>query len=541
MNRYVFRSLFVLLCAVIARSSFAENAVVGTGTPASCTETSFNAALALVVNDTQGGVLTFNCGPDPDVILLSSVKNLVGFVVIDGGGKMTLDGQNLTRLFNVNPGSQPEDRTEVSIRNISLNRANSGAEPFGGAILANSNTSLNLDNVTISNSLATTSGGAIATFAGVTLTITNSRFLGNLAANGGAIATRALVTISDSRFLNNNASGGEGGAVQSYDQNLTVLRSQFISNGARFGGAIFKTNALFELRESSFTSNASSDDGGALYARSDALMGCFDSILHNNSAGRDGGAVFSQGLYVSERSAYTNNRARAGGAIRSDDGELFLDQSTLDGNSASLEGGALSSLATRATFGTNPRLRHLTTSNNTVSAGSGGDFAITSSNNISASLENVTLMAASASAGGSTLQVNGNARVVVVRSLLWARAGVTCVTAGSSSIVSAGANIGALGCSMNDPTDAISSAFSGFGLGEFANYGGRVNSYLPLQGSAAIDRGGKSCMSEDARGRSAPVDGDGNGSALCDAGAVERQLREPPPALFRNGFESEAQ
>ncbi|MBK8284012.1 MAG: hypothetical protein IPK97_03585 [Ahniella sp.] len=137
----------VLLCT--GRMLHAENAVVGTGTPASCTETTFNAALALVVNDIQGGTLSFNCGPDPDIILLSSVKALTGVVIIDGGGKITLDGQDVTRIFNINPRPNPEDVTLVQLRNITLNRGNSGAEPFGGAVLVNAGTTVTLDRVVI--------------------------------------------------------------------------------------------------------------------------------------------------------------------------------------------------------------------------------------------------------------------------------------------------------------------------------------------------------------------------------------------------------
>jgi hypothetical protein len=41
----------------------------------------------------------------------------------------------------------------------------------------------------------------------------------------------------------------------------------------------------------------------------------------------------------------------------------------------------------------------------------------------------------------------------------------------------------------------------------------------------------------DARDRARPVDGDQNGSALCDIGAAERQLVEVNDTLFRNGFD----
>lgn len=541
MHRFVPAPKFVTALSLIFLSSvsYAANAVVGTGTPASCTETTFNAGLALVVGDIQGGTLTFNCGPDPDIILFSTPKNLLNFVVIDGGDKMTLDGQNLTRLFNINQDG-PEGRTEVTLRNINLNRGNAGAEPFGGAVLVNANTQLTLDNVTLSNSLASVSGGAIATFAGVVLDISNSRFLGNLAANGGAIATRAVITVTGSTFTNNNASGGEGGAIQSYEQNLTISASSFTGNSARLGGAIFKGNALLDFRESNFTANSSSEDGGAIYLRADVISAhSRDSMLRANTSTRDGGSVFSRGaLLLAERSIFVGNTARAGGAIRMDGGQLALQKVTLSDNTATIEGGAISALAVTANFGSNPALSHVTTSNNTVTAGSGGDFALTSSSGISATIDNATLMGGSASNGG-TLNLGGSMQLQIQRSLIWARAGTTCMTPspGIASITSLGGNIGALGCGLNAGSDGISSTFAGFGLGEFANYGGSINTFLPLPGSAAIDRGGEGCLSQDARLKPAPIDGDGNGSVLCDAGAVERQLVETPAALFRNGFE----
>ena len=536
---YIKTSGRVAWLALMASANIsALDAVVGTGTPASCTEPSFNAALALVVNDNQGGTLTFNCGPDPDIILLSTAKNLVNFVTLDGGGKMTLDGQDLTRLFNINQDG-PEGRTEVTLRNINLNRGNAGAEPFGGAILVNANTRLILDQVTISNSLASVAGGAIATFAGVTLDINNSRFLSNLAANGGAIATRAVATVTGSSFINNNASGGEGGAIQSYEQNLIISRSNFSLNSARLGGAIFKGNAVLDFQNSNFTANSSSEDGGAIYLRAD-LTAAFglNSELRGNAAVRDGGGVFSRATFIAESSTFTRNSARAGGAIRMDGGELLIDKLTLSDNTATTEGGAISVLAVTASFGANPKLRHITTSNNTVSSGSGGDLAFSSSNGITALIDNTTLMGAAAT-NGASINLTGSMRLQIERSLIWARAGSTCTTAVASGITSLGGNIGPLGCGMNAPSDAISSTFAGFGLGEFANYDGRVNTFLPLPSSPVIDRGGSGCLSLDARRKPAPIDGDANGSALCDAGAVERQLREPPPALFRNGFESE--
>jgi predicted outer membrane repeat protein len=529
-----------VFCALLSLcpALHAENAVVGTGTPASCTESSFDAALALVVNDTQGGTLTFNCGPDPDVILLSSVKNLSGVVVIDGGGKMTLDGQDVTRLFNINPRPNPEDVTVVQLRNLILNRGNAGAEPFGGAVLANAGTNLVLDNVSISNSLASTSGGAIATLAGVSLSIANSRFSGNLAANGGAIATRAVLSVNDSTFVNNNAPTGEGGAIQSYEGAAVLTRNAFIGNSARTGGALFKLDAGVRIEDSTFSGNTSGQNGGAIFLMPNVLTEIYDSTFSGNAANDGGGGVFTRGLTGILRSTFEGNVADVGGAIRMFGGDMAIERVTMNDNTAQTEGGGLAALTASSLIGVNPTVDYVTTSNNTVATGVGGDFALSTNGAVPARIRNSTLMGASASSGGSSIHLVGNLRLDTESSLIWARAGTPCGTASGASINSLGNNLGPLGCSLNAPSDAIAGTFGGFGLGEFANYGGRLNVFLPLPGSAVVDRAGNACFSFDVREKPAPVDGDNNGSVLCDAGSVERQRVEVPGSLFRDGFES---
>jgi len=69
--------------------------VVGSGTPASCTEDAFTKAVA------SGGTIAFNCGASPYTLTLTSQKTVATDTVIDGGNLLTLSGGNNTRILNI--------------------------------------------------------------------------------------------------------------------------------------------------------------------------------------------------------------------------------------------------------------------------------------------------------------------------------------------------------------------------------------------------------------------------------------------------------
>ena len=73
--------------------------VVGSGTPATCTSAAVVAAVA------TGGVITFDCGPEPvriEMTATAKVVNTSAEVVIDGGGLVTLDGLGERRILYMN-------------------------------------------------------------------------------------------------------------------------------------------------------------------------------------------------------------------------------------------------------------------------------------------------------------------------------------------------------------------------------------------------------------------------------------------------------
>ena len=92
------------ICEVPAEAGLADvsspTTVVGTGTPASCTGDAFVDAVA------EGGVITFDCGPDPVTITLDETAKIFNDtgpeIVIDGGGMVTLSGGGQRRILYMN-------------------------------------------------------------------------------------------------------------------------------------------------------------------------------------------------------------------------------------------------------------------------------------------------------------------------------------------------------------------------------------------------------------------------------------------------------
>ena len=75
-------------------------------------------------------------------------------------------------------------------------------------------------------------------------------------------------------------------------------------------------------------------------------------------------------------------------------------------------------------------------------------------------------------------------------------------------------------------------------LAGLANNGGATPTHALGVGSVAIDAGtNQNCSAIDQRGVQRPIDGDGNGSSVCDVGAYEAPAVDSD-FIFRDGFES---
>lgn len=523
-----------LTCSLLFFMAFvahADNAVVGTGSPASCTTIAFNNAVAaLELGQAPGGTLSFDCGPNPHTIVINGQSFLNSQTTVDGGGRITLDGNNLHRHFVVSPRS-PGDQTEVTIRDITLLRGFASGD-FGGAILGTEGVAVTLDGVRINDSRAGLTGGALAMAPGSVLTVLGSTFRNNTANEGGAFAISSLTAIEDSEFVLNTATAGQGGAIQSWVESMSVRRSNFVFNLAERGGAIYKRHAEVAIEDSRFRDNTAAIDGGAIYAENDALqVNAFGTTFEGNIATQGaGGGIRSLNDVVLVQSTFHNNRAQVGGAVSiSGAFQPRIDDVTFSGNVAVLRGGGIDVVDASLRV----KLFQLTMSGNSVQNGPGGDLAL---QNAVADVELSSLIGGSASGGGSSIFLGTGGSALLRGNAISVASGSPCIATTPGSLTTNGNNVGPqAACALGHASDVNVTSFAGLGLGEFGNYGGRQQGYLPLPGSVLIDR--FACAGSDIRLKPRSIDGDGNGSASCDSGAMERQLIEPGLALFRDGFE----
>jgi hypothetical protein len=253
-------------CAVPAEAGLADSSnprtIVGDGTKASCTSDAVIAAVA------AGGVVTFDCGPDPVTITLDRTAKIVNNtgpdIVIDGGGKVTLSGGGRTRILYMNTCDeaqvfttshcQDQDHPRLTIQNItfvdgnSKDIANDDEMGGGGAIWARGGR-LRLVNTRFFNNVCADTGPdvggagvrAFSQSMGLPIFVVNSTFggaegFGNTCSNGGGISSIAVSwSIINSVFANNHAvgnggnppegsspGGGSGGAIYNDGNQMTL-------------------------------------------------------------------------------------------------------------------------------------------------------------------------------------------------------------------------------------------------------------------------------------------------------------------------------
>jgi hypothetical protein len=293
-------SLALAAAALSTASSYADapraagHHVVGHGTPASCTAAAFRRAVA------KGGVITFDCGPDPVTIVMdrqAEVHNTSPKVVIDGGGKVTLSGAGQTRILYLNTCDKrltwttshcnDQARPKLVLRNLTFTRGDSTGQleegGGGGAVFVRGG-QLSVVGSTFTRNRCDKAGPDLGGAAIRVLDqyhdrpvkITRSTFTGGRCSNGAALSSIGVSwTVTDSVFRNNKAIGR--GANPSRPG----------TRGGGSGGAVYLDGNLFALRlvRTRIEDNVAREGGGAVFFVSNDRTGTLairDSTLHHN-------------------------------------------------------------------------------------------------------------------------------------------------------------------------------------------------------------------------------------------------------------------
>ncbi len=281
--------------------------VVGDGTPASCTENAFEAAIA------AGGVVTFSCGLSPYKLVLSSTKLITQDTVIDGGNLVTLDGGGQVRQLLLNNNNFDATTPTLTLQNITLanghgtDNAGTGAPTGGGAVYRYGGT-LNVIHSQFINNIGPASGqdsagGAIYSVGVGTTTVVGSTFQGNQASDGGALGNLgASVDLVNDTIQGNQATGtggnpgdgGNGGGVYMDGAHIVIkMCGTHIDNnqGNAYGGGLFFVDDALAgtaaIDQSSFDGNATAFAGG-LYLQGATGTLTNSSVINNQVKAIDG-------------------------------------------------------------------------------------------------------------------------------------------------------------------------------------------------------------------------------------------------------------
>jgi hypothetical protein len=238
-----------------------------------------------------------------------------------------------------------------------------------------------------------------------------------------------------------------------------------------------------------------------------------------NGSATDGGGIYCQGtLLTLDRCTVTASSALvSGGGIYVSNGELLVQSSTIEDNTASSGGGIYIDGAGSASA----QVRSSTIAGN--SADTGGGIEVGLANVV---LESCTLTGNSASVGGSSLYAQSPA-VVQTHGTIFGGSCAGELPASQGYNLELGSSCGLSGTGDLSGTDPE--------LEPLADYGGPTRTAPPTADSPAVDTGDPAaCETEDQRGRPRPMDGDGVDGARCDIGAVEIVFLP----VFADGFES---
>ena len=303
---------------------------------------------------------------------------------------------------------------------------------------------------------------------------------------GGMYNASGHPTLTNVTFSGNSAAY-LGGGMYNANSHPTLTNITFSTNSATlFGGGMFNINSSPALTNVTFSGNAADGDsgaGGGMFNDSSSNPALTNATFSGNTADVYGGGMVNSGSHPTLTNVtFTENSAQQGGGMVNESNSTpILINVTFTENPAFLGGGMYNN-------DSDPTLTNVTFSGNSAVIFGGGMY----------NESNSTPMLTNAIVWGNTPtldQINNDSSTPIIT---------------YSDIQGGYTGIG------NINVDPL--------LGPLANYGGFTQTHALLPGSPAIDAGDPNelnCPTTDQRGYPRPIDGDDDGTPVCDMGAYE--------------------
>ena len=444
-----------------------------------------------------------------------------------GSDKTKIDGGLLDRVFDIKSTGQLATVVTISGITISNGEATSG-KPFnstgscsaipdcGGAIRL-AGTAVLSDVITSLNGAYR--GGGIAVLANSSLEMNGGRVNENYGTDGGGIYSEGTVVLNNVMLSTNQATIG-GAILIHRGGSANIVQSTIEYNTAGKGGgvALLDSKSRLTMLNSVFVGNQATEEGGGIY--NEAASTLQNMLFDYNKAGGYGGAVYSirptAAVDATTRLTMTEsllefNEAKSGGGIAVESHQFSVQSSTLFKNIAvNKECGGIQ---LSDTLNTNVAS---SITNSTIVSNSGGICHSA----LPVALRHVTI--ANNNFGGVNLNSATASKFLVNNSIIADNQPEDCYLDGAQITLPWDESMLRMvgNCVFSGKRILVVAEPK---LGELSDNGGQTPTIAPLTDSPAIDRVAPTALCEtlDQRGELRPRDGNRDGKAQCDLGAVE--------------------